>query len=108
MKKNTTDNRLLDLVEQEFAYALETHDKAAIIDILKERSDIAVFFCAVAIIKKGSSALRSVADELPDEIKHLAPLIKRMAKDNQKGGFTSLEKIEKPQVMKETEGTENE
>lgn len=88
MKNN--ENRPLDIVEQEFAYALEVHDKAAIIDILKERADIAVFFCSVAIIRKGTSILRSVSDELPAEIKHLELLIKRMAKGNQI--YTIIEK----------------
>ena len=80
MDHRNKDNRSLDIVEKEFTIFLENNDKAKMIAILEERSDIPVFFCSLAVIKKCTPALRSVIDDLPDSIKFMAPLITRMTK----------------------------
>jgi hypothetical protein len=80
MSYRDKENRSLDIVEKEFAYFLENKDKDNIISLLQERSDIPVFFCSVAIIKKQSHVLRSLINDLPEDIKFMAPLITRMTK----------------------------
>jgi hypothetical protein len=74
------ENRPLEHVEFEFVSALESNDKEASIDLLRERQDLIVFFCAVATIRHQSETLNDIIPFLPEDLKYLSNTISRMTK----------------------------
>lgn len=70
--------RPLIQLENELLDSLVSKDSEGILEILKERPDLTVFFCSLAIRIQEQRSMKTVLDILPEELEHLRLTIKRM------------------------------